>query len=144
MNLQESIRRILREENKKSGLLKAIEEDGLYQVIQDTGLSMGQIILKYDNLPREVFERYIKDFINEEGYHQTDGSVQLVYVVKIQTHVYIDHFYMKGDKVTLEISRIDNRGNQTEGYIESMLNLTDEEIFNIVDDMTSWSDQNDL
>ena len=51
---------------------------------------------------------------------------------------------MKGDKVTLEISRIDNRGHQTEGYIESMLNLTDEEIFTIVDDMTSSSDQNDL
>ena len=142
MNLQESIRRILREENKKSGLLKAIEEDGLYQVIQDTGLSMGQIILKYDNLPREVFERYIKDFINEEGYHQTDGSVQLVYVVKIQTHVYIDHFYMKGDKVTLEISRIDNLGNQTEGYIESLSNLTDEEIFTIVDDMTGNIEDN--
>ena len=144
MNLQESIKKILREENKKPGLLKAIEEDGLYQVIQDTGLSMGQIILKYDNLPREVFERSIKDFINEEGYHQTDGSVQLNYVVKIQTHVYIDHFYMKGDKVTVEISRIDNRGHQTEGYIESLSNLTDDEIFNIVDDMTSWSDQNDL
>ena len=51
---------------------------------------------------------------------------------------------MKGDKVTLEIKRFDNRGHQSEGYIESMLNLTDEEIFNIVDDITSWSDQNDL
>jgi len=55
MNLQESIRRILREENKKFGLLRVIEEDGLFQVMQDTGLSMGQIIMKYDNLPREVF-----------------------------------------------------------------------------------------
>ena len=42
---------------------------------------------------------------------------------------------MKGDKVTVEISRIDNRGHQTEGYIESMSNLTDEEIFNIAEDM---------
>ena len=137
MNLQESIRRILREENKKPGLLKAIEEDGLYQVIQDTGLTLPQIYTKTGELPREVFERYIKDFIKHHGYHQTDGSVQLNYFVKIQTHVYIDHFYMKGDKVTLEISRMNNRGHQTEGYIESMLNLTDEEIFNIVDDMTS-------
>ena len=144
MNLQESIRRILKEENKKSGLLKAIEEDGLFQVIQDTGLTLPQIYTKTGELPREVFERYIKDFINEEGYHQTDGSVQLNYVVKIQTHVYIDHFYMEGDKVTVEIKRFDNRGHQSEGYIESMLNLTDEEIFNIVDDITSWSDQNDL
>ena len=136
MNLQESIRRILREENKKSALLRAIEEDGLYQVMQDTGLTLKQIKSKIGELPREVYERFIKDFINEEGYHQTDGRVQLGYEVEIQTHVYIDHFYMKGDKVTLEISRIDNRGYQTEGYIESMLNLTDEEIFSIVDDMT--------
>ena len=125
-------------ENKKSSLLMAIEEDGLYQVMQDTGLSMGQIILKYDNLPREVFERYIKDFIKHDGYHQTDGSVQLGYEVEIQTHVYTEHFYMKGDRVTVEIRRFDNRGQQTEGYIESLSNLTDDEIFNIVDDMTSW------
>ena len=143
-NLQESIRRILREENKKSGLLKAIEEDGLYQFIQDTGLSMGQIILKYDNLPREVFERYIKDFLNEEGYHQTDGAVQLGYEVEISHNLYVNHFYMKGDKVTVETRRYNDYNEQTEGYIESLSNLTDEEIFSIVDDMTSWSDQNDL
>jgi len=131
-------------EDKNQSLLSLIEEHGLYEFMKMTGLSMGQIILKYDNLPREVFERYIKDFINEEGYHQTDGSVQLVYVVKIQTHVYIDHFYMEGDKVTLEIKRFDNRGHQSEGYIESLSNLTDEEIFTIVDDMTSLYNQNNL
>ena len=143
-NLQESIRRILREENKKSGLLRAIEEDGLFQVMQDTGLTLPQIYTKTGELPREVFDRYIKDFIKHDGYHQTDGSVQLGYEVEIQTHVYTEHFYMKEDRVTVEISRIDNRGHQTEGYIESLSNLTDEEIFNIVDDMTSWSNQNDL
>ena len=140
MNLQESIRRILREENKKSGLLRAIEEDGLYQVIQDTGLSMGQIILKYDNLPREVFERFIKDFIYEEGYHQTNGVVQLGYEVEILHNIYVNHFYMKGDRVTVEIRRFDNRGHQTEGYIESLSNFTDEEIFRIVDDMSQIND----
>ena len=144
MNLQESIRRILSEENKKSGLLKAIEEDGLYQVIQDTGLSMGQIISKYDNLPREVFERYIKDFIRYDGYHQTDGAVQLGYEVEISHNTYVDHFYMKEDKVTVETRRYNDYNEQTEGYIESLSNLTYEEIFSIVDDMTSWSDQNDL
>ena len=138
MNLQESIRRILREENKKSGLLRAIEEDGLFQVMQDTGLTLPQIYTKTGELPREVLERYIKDFINEEGYHQTDGSVQLGHEIEIQTHVFTEHFYMKGDRVFVEIKRFDNRGQQTEGYIESLSNFTDEEIFNIVDDMTSW------
>ena len=138
MNLQQSIRRILREENKKSGLLKAIEEDGLFQVIQDTGLSLPQIYTKTGELPREVLEGYIKDFIKHDGYHQTDGSVQLGYEVEIQTHVYTEHFYMKGDRVTVEIRRFDNRGRQTEGYIESLSNFTDEEIFNIAEDMISW------
>ena len=45
---------------------------------------------------------------------------------------------MKGDRVTVEIRRFDNQGQQTEGYVESLSNLTDDEIFNIVDDMTSW------
>ena len=138
MNLQENIRKVLREEGQKQSLLSLIKEHGLYEFIKMTGLSLPEIYTKTEELPREVLERYIKDFINEEGYHQTDGSVQLGYEVEIQTHVYIDHFYMEGDKVTLEIKRFDNRGHQTEGYIESMLNLTDEEIFGIVEDMISW------
>ena len=104
--------------------------------MQDTGLSMGQIILKYDNLPREVFERFIKDFINEEGYHQTNGVVQLGYEVEILHNIYVNHFYMKGDKVTVEIRGYNDYNEQTDGYIESLSNLTDEEIFSIVDDMT--------
>ena len=139
MNLQESIRRILKEENKKSALLRAIEEDGLFQIIQDTGLSMGQIILKYDNLPREVFERYIKDFIKQEGhpswYH---GSLVLMFAVEIEKNIQIENFYLENDKVTVEISGYNEHGEQTDGYIESLSNLTDDEIFNIVDDMTSW------
>ena len=136
MNLQDSIRRILREENKKSGLLKAIEEDGLYQVMQDTGLSMGQIILKYDNLPREVFIRYIKDFLNQEGYHQTNGSVLLPHVIELHTNVYIEFFYLEKDKVTLEINEYDKYSQQVTGFIESISNLSDEELFTIVDKMT--------
>ena len=143
-NLQESIRRILREENKKSGLLRAIEEDGLFQVMQDTGLTLPQIYTKTGELPREVFETYIKDFIKHYGYHQTDGSVQLGHEIEIQTHVYTEHFYMKGDRVFVEIKRFDNRGQQTEGYIESLSNFTDEEIFIIAEDMIIWSSQNDL
>ena len=136
MKLQENIRRILREENKKSGLLRAIEEDGLFQVMQDTSLSLPQIYTKTGELPREVYERYIKDFIKQEGYHQTNGNVQLGYAVEIQKNIQIEHFYMEGDKVTVEIRRYDDYNEQTDGYIESLSNLTDEEIFNVVDDMT--------
>ena len=137
MNLQENIRRILREENKKSGLLRAIEEDGLFQVMQDTSLSLPQIYTKTGELPREVLEGYIKDFIKQEGYPSwMNGTFQLIFTVEIQKNIQIEQFYMEGDKVTLEISEYNNYGEQTGGYIESLSNLTDEEIFNVVDDMT--------
>ena len=135
MNLQENIRRILREENKKTGLLRAIEEDGLFQFIQDTGLSLPQIYTKTGELPRQVFERYIKDFIDKTGYHQTNGSVQLGYAVEIQKNIQIENFYLEGDKVTVEISGYNDYGKQTDGYIESLSNLSDDEIFTIVEDM---------
>ena len=138
MNLQENIRRILREENKKSGLLNAIEQDGLYQVMQDTGLSLPQIYTKTGELPREVLEGYIKDFIKQEGYHQTNGEVQLIFTVEIQKNIQIENFYMKGDKVTLAIWGYNDYGEQTDGYIESLSNLSDDEIFTIVENMIKW------
>lgn len=129
-------------EHKKSKLLKAVEENGLLQVIQDTGLSLPQIYTKTGELPREVFERFIKEFIDKEGYHQSNGAVQLGYEVEIQTHVHIDHFYLEGDRVTLEIKGYNNHGEQTDGYIESLSNLTDNELFAIVEDMILWGIEN--
>ena len=141
MNLQENIRRILKEENKKYGLLRAIEEDGLFQVIQDTGLSVEQISTKTGELPREVFERYIKDFIKQEGYPSwKNGTVQLIFTVEIQKNIQIEQFYMEGDKVTVEISGYNDYGEQTDGYIESLSNLTYEEIYRIVYDMSDWGE----
>ena len=137
MNLQESIRRILREENKKSGLLRAIEEDGLFQIMQDTSLSLPQIYTKTGELPREVLEGYIKDFIKQEGYSSwMNGTLVLIFAVEIQKNIQIEHFYMEGDKVTVEIRGYNDYSEQTDGYIESLSNLSDEEIFSIVDDMT--------
>ncbi len=123
-------------EDKNQSLLSLIEEHGLYEFMKMTGLSLPQIYTKTGELPREVFERFIRDFINEEGYHQINGSVQLGYEVEISHNIYINHFYMVGDKVTVEIRRYDDYNEQTDGYIESLSNLTDDEIFNIVDDMT--------
>ena len=145
MNLQESIRRILREEtepkDKKSRLLSIIEEEGLFQVIQDTGLSVEQISTKTGELPREVFERYIKDFIKQEGYPSwKNGTVQLIFTVEIQKNIQIEQFYMEGDKVTVEISGYNDYGEQTDGYIESLSNLTYEEIYRIVYDMSDWGE----
>ena len=69
MNLQESIRRILREENKKSSLLSIIEENGLYDIIANTGLHINEIEQKVGQFSREVLERFIIDVVKE---HHTD------------------------------------------------------------------------
>ena len=69
MNLQESIRRILREENKKSYLLSNIQENGLYDIIANTGLHVNEVEQKVGQLSREVIERFIIDVVKE---HHTD------------------------------------------------------------------------
>ena len=126
-------------EEKKPKLLSTIEEDGLFQMMQDTGLSLKQIKSKIGELPREMYERYIKDFIKQEGYPGwINGSVHLIFTVEIQKNIQIDQFYMEGDKVTVEISGYNDYGKQTDGYIESLSNLSDDEIFTIVEDMITW------
>ena len=85
-----------------------------------------------------MFERYIKDFIDKTGYHQTNGTVQMGYAVEIQKNIQIEHFYLEGDKVTVEIKGYNDYNEQTDGYIESLSNLSDDEIFTIVEDMITW------
>jgi hypothetical protein len=123
-------------EDKKSRFLSTIEEDGLFQVIQDTGLSLPQIYTKTGELPREVLEGYIKDFIKQEGYSSwMNGTLVLIFAVEIQKNIQIENFYLEGDKVTVEISGYNDYGEQTDGYIESLSNLSDDEIFTIVENM---------
>ena len=50
-------------------------------------------------------------------------------------NIQIENFYMKGDKVTVEIKGYNDYNEQTDGYIESLSNLSDDEIFTIVEDM---------
>ena len=133
MNLQENIRRILREEtepkDKKSRLLSIIEEEGLFQVIQDTGLSVEQISTKTGELPREVFERYIKDFLEKDEIGW-DLSIQ------ISPNKIVDSFYLSDGVVTIEVNEVDSIGRVVAGSFERLSVLSDEEIFSLVDEMT--------
>ena len=74
MNLQESIRRILREENKKSSLLSNIEENGLYEVIVSTGLHINEVEQVVGQLSREVLERFIIDVLKEHSHNSVEQS----------------------------------------------------------------------
>jgi hypothetical protein len=126
-------------ENKKSSLLSSIEQNGLFQVMQDTGLSLPKIYTKTGELPREVFERYIKDYIDENGY-EFKGRKNISPSIQINDLVWVDYIYTSddGNKLYLEISEFKN-GNleePTDVYITSLDNIDDEDAFNIVDHIT--------
>jgi hypothetical protein len=128
-NCEDEVEFMNESENKKSGLLRAIEEDGLFQMMQDTGLSLKQIKSKIGELPREVFERYIKDFLenDEIGW---DLSIQ------ISPNKIVDSFYLSDGVVTIEVNEVDSRGRVVAGSFERLFVLSDEEIFSLVDEMS--------
>lgn len=135
MNLQQNIRKILKEESQKqSRLLSTIEQDGLYQVMQDTGLSLPQIYTKTGELPREVFEGYIKDFIDQEGYHHSVDDVHLGYGIELPKDKHINSFYVKGDNIRVELY-----DTPSSGSMERLSNLSDKEIIIIVKDMINFT-----
>ena len=143
MNLQENIRRILREESQKqSRLLSNIEEDGLYQVMKDTSLSLPQIISKTGELSREVLERYIKDFVENEAESivGSDGDIGFVFPIPLSKNKEVESFYMSKGKITLEINEYDSNGRIVMGSHERLINLSDSEINRIVKELIDWGE----
>lgn len=129
-DLQENIRKVLREESQKqSRLLSNIKEDGLYQVMQDTGLTLKQIKSKIGELPREVFETYIKDFLEKD-------EMGLDLSIQISPSKIVDSFYLSDDVVTIELNEVDSRGRVVAGSFERLSALSDEEIFSLVNEMS--------
>jgi hypothetical protein len=67
MSLQESIKRVLKEETnpKKEGLLNLIKGAGLYDFTKMTGLNYSDIYNKVGELPRDIKIEYLKDVISD-------------------------------------------------------------------------------
>ena len=120
-------------EDKNQSLLSLIEEHGLYEFMKMTGLSLPQIYTKTGELPREVFERYIKDFLenDEMGW---DLSIQ------ISPNKIVDSFYLSGGVVTIEVNEVDSIGRVVAGSFERLSVLSDEEIFSLVNEMSQIND----
>ena len=125
-------------ENKKPSLLRAIEQDGLYQVMQDTGLTLPKIYTKTGELPREVLERYIKDFVENEALSipGSEGDIGFVFSIPLFNDREVDSFYMSKGKITLEINEYDPKGRIVAGSHERLVNLSDKELFVIVDQLS--------
>ena len=112
MNLQESIRRILREENKKSSLLSNIQENGLYDIIANTGLHVNEVEQKVGQLSREVLERFIKDVVKEHfQVIDDDGKTYIIYledypydVVPIGNSDYVDQLRVTNNELFILVT----------------------------------------
>ena len=80
MNLQESIRKVLREETdpKKEGLLNLIKGAGLYDFTKMTGLNYSDIYNKVGELPKDIKIDYLKDVISD--LQQTPNELDLTFI----------------------------------------------------------------
>ena len=133
MKLQENIRKVLREESQKQSLLSLLNQHGLYEFMKMTGLSLPQIYTKTGELPREVFERYIKDFLEKDEIGW-DLSIQ------ISPNKIVDSFYLSDGVVTIEVNEVDSIGRVVAGSFERLSVLSDEEIFSLVNEMSQIND----
>jgi DNA polymerase III delta prime subunit len=80
MTLKESIRKVLREEtnSKRDNLLKVIEENGLYDFTQATGLNYWDIAHELEVVPRDLKIQYLKDVISD--LQQTPHELDLTFI----------------------------------------------------------------
>lgn len=133
MNLQESIKRILREETnqKREGLLNIIQEDGLYDFTKITGLKYMDIVFDIGELPRDIKIQYLKDVIsdlqqlpNELDLTFITGSIPL-YTNENDDTVYID--YLSNSDGLL---RIHTYIISEDGYNDEYTVITEEDIDN--------------
>ena len=141
MNLQEQIRKVLREENKKQSLLNIIQENGLYLFMKMTGMSLPEVYERVGELQRNALEQYLIDCIMEEGYETSyDSRKKLIVTTPIKHNVYADYISTEGKTLWVEISEYDDDDNDepSDVYTTSADNLSDGNIFDIVNDITEY------
>ena len=149
MNLQENIRRILSEElnNEKPSFLSTIKKFGLYYFHKTTKIPFTDIILKIGEPTRDIVERYIIDFIMDEGarinlnhtnYSGEDGEFYVTIDLYLTSLKVIDKIITDGNQLDIEITEYE----RTADYLEEVANYINEsrvvsdaiiyEIFNTV------------
>ena len=129
-------------ENKKQSLIELIDQYGLYDFINMSGLDIRQIssVLKNMNNPKEVLKQYIRDFVLTHGNKWGDNSGILSgYEIQLSNNKYVDDIMVQdSDQIAVEIMEfdIDEYGHteQEDQYITTINNLTNEELLSIL----SW------
>jgi len=127
-------------ENKKQSLIELIDEYGLYDFINMSGLDIRQISLELKNMnnPKEVLKQYIRDFVLTHGNKWGDNSGILSgYEIQLSNNKYVDDIMVQdSDQIAVEIMEfdIDEYGHteQEDQYITTINNLTNDELLTII------------
>jgi hypothetical protein len=141
MNLKQYIKRILNEDNKKQSLIKNMRDVGLYDFIRMTSLSLKELQSQVEQIPREMLEQLIKDYISNEGiqYSSSKPDEKLVSIdVIARGNEIIDFIYYDGKYLSFEVTEYANgfSKEETDQYIESAKNYGYNTIFKIVEKIT--------
>ena len=118
MNLQKTIRKILKEEvnSKRQGMLNILEDVGLYDFTQMTGLKYMDIVFDIGELPKDVKIQYLKDAVsdlqqipNELDLTFITGSIPLYENVDWQM-VYAGYLSNKNNELKVHIYIVSEEG----------------------------------
>jgi hypothetical protein len=127
---------------KEKSLIKLIEKDGLYDLIEITGLEFNQVrsLIKQMDNPKEILKQYIREFVLEKGGSTGDnyGSIFAVQIPLSDTKYVEDILVHDEDSIAVEMweYHLDEYGHreQKDQYLTTINNLTNEELLSII----SW------
>jgi hypothetical protein len=128
--------------NKEKSLIKLIKKDGLYDLIEMTGLDFNQVrsLIKQIDNPKEILKQYIRQFVLEHD-GMSDGNYGSLFALRLplsNTKYVNDILVQDSDQIAVEIwgYEEDEYGftEQTDQYLTSINNLTNEELLSII----SW------
>ena len=128
--------------NKEKSLIKIIENQGLYDFIEMTGLDFNKVrsLIKQMDNPKDILKQYIREFVLEhDGMSNGDyGSLFALRLPLSNTKYVNDILVQDREQIAVEIwgYEEDEYGHteQTEQYLTSINNLTNEELLSII----SW------
>ena len=127
--------------SEKPSFLSAIKKFGLYYFMETTQISFSDIILKIGEPTRDILERYIIDFIMDEGethYYGEDGEFYVTIDLYLTGMKVIDKVITDGNLLEIEVTlyeRAHGYNEEVANYINESKDFDDDviyEIFNTV------------
>ena len=127
--------------NEKPSFLSAIKKFGLYYFMETTQIPFSDIILKIGEPTRDIVERYIIDFIMDEGdihYYGEDGEFYVNIDLYLTNLKVIDKVITDGTLLEIEVTEYERTVDYHEevaNYINESKEFSDDiiyEIFNTV------------